>query len=72
MRKLYNPFWVGVTVVLSLIFAVMLPVSILESHGVALTVLYTVIGLIAIWASYFVRAYIFSGFDEKKSHKKEK
>lgn len=66
MRKLYNPFWVGVTVILSLIFAVMLPVSIIETQGTALTILYTVIGLIVIWAVYFVRAYIFSGFDEKK------
>lgn len=65
MKKLYDPFWIGVTVVLSIIFVILLPISIIEKHGVVKTIVFTLVGLIFIWVTYFVRAYFFSDDSEK-------
>ncbi len=66
MKKLYDPFWIGVTVVMSIIFVILLPISIIEKHGVVKTIVFTLVGLIFIWVTYFVRAYFFSDDEEKK------
>jgi c-di-AMP phosphodiesterase-like protein len=65
MKKLYDPFWIGVTVVLLIIFVILLPISIIEKHGVVKTIVFTLVGLIFIWVTYFVRAYFFSDDSEK-------
>jgi len=65
MKNLIDPFWIRVTVILSIFFAIMLPVSIIEKHGTAKTIVFTVLGIIFIWVTYFVRAYFFS--DEKEN-----
>ena len=65
MKNLYDPFWIGVTAVLSIIFVILLPISIIEKHGVVKTIVFTLVGLIFIWVTYFVRAYFFSDDSEK-------
>jgi hypothetical protein len=65
MKKLHDPFWIGVTVVLSIIFVILLPISIIEKHGVVKTIVFTLVGLIFIWVTYFIRAYFFSDESEK-------
>ena len=64
-----DSFWIRVTVILSVFFAIMLPVSIIEKHGTAKTIVFTVLGIIFIWVTYFVRAYFFSDKKEKDSNK---
>jgi len=71
MKNLIDPFWIGVTVFLSVLLGILLPISIIEKHGTAKTILFTVLGIIFIWVTYFVRAYFFS--DKKESeHNKNK
>jgi len=65
MKNLYDPFWIGVTAVLSIIFVILLPISIIEKHGVVKTIVFTLVGLIFIWVTYFVRAYFFSDDSDK-------
>ena len=65
MKKLYDPFWVSVTTVLSVIFIILLPISIIEKHGTVKTIFFTLIGVVFIWVTYFVRAYFFSDDSEK-------
>ena len=60
MKKLYDPFWIGVTIVFSVIFIILLPISIIEKHGTVKTIVFTLIGVVFIWVTYFVRAYFFS------------
>ena len=48
MKNLTDPFWIRVTVILSIFFAIMLPVSIIEKHGTAKTIVFTVLGIIFI------------------------
>ena len=69
MKKLYDPFWVSVTVVLSVIFVIVLPLSIIEKHGTVKTIVFTLVGAVFIWITYFVRAYFFSDDSEKKKRK---
>jgi len=69
MKNLIDPFWIRVTVILSIFFAIMLPVSIIEKHGTAKTIVFTVLGIIFIWVTYFVRAYFFSDEKEKDNNK---
>lgn len=66
MKKLYDPFWVSVTIVLSVIFIIMLPLSIIEKHGTVKTIVLTLVGVVFIWVTYLVRAYFFSDDSEKK------
>ncbi len=69
MKSLYHPFWTSLTVVFSLLLIILLPGAIIEKHGMFKTVLYTTLGVLFIWITYLVRAYIFSGFAEKKEDK---
>jgi uncharacterized membrane protein len=64
MKKWYDPFWVSVTVVLSIIFVILLPISIMEKHGTVKTIVFTLVGVVFIWVTYFVRAYFFSDDSE--------
>ncbi|MFC1502388.1 hypothetical protein ACFL6A_03145 [bacterium] len=62
IRKLFSPFWVGITLLFTVIFVVLLPLSILHRYGLPKTILFTSIGVICIWVVYIIRAFIFSGF----------
>jgi hypothetical protein len=66
MKKLYDPFWIGVTIGLSVIFVILLPISIIEKHGTVKTIVFTLIGVVFIWVTYFVRAYFFSNDSKNK------
>jgi len=66
MKNLYDPLWIGATIVSSVIFIILLPISIIEKHDTAKTIGFTLIGVVFIWATYFVRAYFFSDDSEKK------
>jgi len=69
MARLYSGFWVGVTTVLSIIFTVMFFPLVQEKYGCPKSIVLTMIGLLVIWASYFVRAYIFTQGEEDRSGK---
>lgn len=51
--KSFRRTYAIVTSVVSLFFAVMLFVAIVDVHGVALSVLYVAIGVAAIWGIYY-------------------
>ena len=68
MRNLFSPFWVGFTVVLTILLIVLLPLSILSKWGLVRTLIFTSLGVIFIWAVYFIRAWIFSGFEREKNN----
>jgi hypothetical protein len=67
MARFYNRFWIGMTVVLCGIFAVLLFPAIRPGHGTLNAALYTLLGILVIWAVYFVRVYVFSRLDENRS-----
>jgi purine-cytosine permease-like protein len=69
MKNLIDPFWIGVTVFLSVLLAILLPISIIEKHGTAKTIVFTVLGIIFIWVTYFIRAYFFSDKKESEENK---
>lgn len=69
MKNLIDPFWIGVTVFFSVLFAILLPISIIEKHGTAKTIGFTVLGIIFIWVTYFIRAYFFSDKKENEENK---
>ena len=69
MARLYSGFWVGVSAVLSIIFTVMFFPLVQEKYGYPQSVVLTMIGLLVIWASYFVRAYIFTqGMEDRRNN----
>lgn len=69
MSRLYSKFWVNVTVVLSLIFIILGFPTFQREHGFVSAFVFTFIGVSVIWIVYFIRAYIFSQFDDKKETK---
>lgn len=67
MKKLFNKFWIVITIILSLIFiGLFLPLT-TRSLGFTKAFSYTMTGLAVIWIVYFVRAYIFSDMGHDKS-----
>lgn len=64
--KYYNGFWVGVTTVLSVVFAALFFPMIIPKYSLALSILFTAAGVIFIWIVYFVRAVIFTGLFDKR------
>ncbi|KPL03692.1 MAG: hypothetical protein AMJ73_05700 [candidate division Zixibacteria bacterium SM1_73] len=71
MAKLYNRFWVTVTIVLSVVFAILFFPIVHPKYGFPLSLLITLLGLLFIWANYFIRAYIFSRNKQDESEKSE-
>ena len=59
VAKLYNRFWVCVTVVLSIAFAVLFFPVVQREFGLPGSALLTLLGILVIWGVYFVRARIF-------------
>ena len=60
MQRLYSRFWVSVTVLLCVIFAVLFYPETRDRYGVSQALLFTAAGIAVIWIVYLVRAYIFS------------
>ena len=60
MASLYSRFWVNVTIVLSVVFAVLFFPEINSKYGFLKSVILTAAGAIFIWVIYFIRAYIFT------------
>jgi hypothetical protein len=58
--------WVILPIVLSVVFAVLFYPVVSARFELSLAVLLTVIGVGVIWASYVVRAYIFTRRDFRK------
>jgi hypothetical protein len=71
MRKLFHPFWTWFTIILTLIFVVLLPASIISRLGLFKTAIFTLIGVAVIWIVYFIRAFIFSKFLSEENKTKE-
>ena len=66
MAKLYNKFWMNVTIILSLIFVVLGFPAFLRSHSFIVSTLITFLGVCFIWITYLIRAYMWS---DKEKHK---
>ena len=66
MAKLFDKFWVNVTIVLSIIFIILGLPAFLKSHSIAVSILITVVGVCFIWVTYFVRAYMWSDRENNK------
>ena len=60
MASLYSRFWVNVTIVLSVVFAVLFFPEMNHRYGFLRSVLLTAAGVIFIWIIYIIRAYIFT------------
>ena len=63
MTRLYSRFWINVTLLLSVVFAVVFFPVFRERFGFAWSTLLTALGVMVIWAVYFIRAYIFTRGD---------
>ena len=70
MARLYNKFWINVTIVLSLIFIILGFPAFRRSHGFAISILITFLGVGFIWLTYLIRAYFWSDRNEKKKEEK--
>lgn len=60
MHRLYNKFWINVTIVLSLIFILLGFPTFRRTHGIMQSVLITFLGVCFIWITYIIRAYLWS------------
>ncbi len=60
MRRYYNPFWMGFTIVLSVILAVIAFPIFMRRYGPFLGFFFTVIGLALIWLRYIFIAWLFT------------
>ena len=58
---IYNKFWVGVTVVLSIVVTVCGFPAFTKKFGFPASLLWTFAVVLGVWATYLIRAYIFSG-----------
>ena len=74
MKKIFHPFWTIFTIVLTLIFIILLPLSIISRYGPFKTAIFTLIGVAVIWIVYFVRTLIFTSYssEDKKNSKTER
>jgi hypothetical protein len=60
MIKLYNRFWVIVTVVLSIVVTMLGFPVFQRKFGFPASLLWTFVVLFGVWATYLIRAYMFS------------
>lgn len=58
---LYSRFWVGVTVVLSIVVIVCGFPAFTRKFGFPASLLWTFAAVLGVWAAYLIHAYIFSG-----------
>ena len=62
MARLYHPFWVGVTILLSAVFGILFFPVVHEKYGLPMSIALTLLGVAVIWIIYIVRAQIFSSW----------
>ena len=60
ISKYHNRFQIGVTTVLSVIFAALFFALTIEAYGFLLSTLLTAVGVVFIWIIYFIRILIFT------------
>jgi hypothetical protein len=65
VARLHNGFWIGVTIVLSVVFAALLFPAVHDRYGFLVSALLILVGLVVIWAVYLIRAYVFGRVDER-------
>jgi hypothetical protein len=58
--KLYSRFWVGVTAVLSMVVIACGFPAFQRKFGFPASLLWTLAVLVGVWATYLIRAYMFS------------
>lgn len=68
---LYSKFWVGVTVVLSIAVVLCGFPAFTKKFGFPASLLWTFAAVQGVWATYLIRAYIFSGQSQKNKTKEE-
>jgi hypothetical protein len=49
-----------VAIILSIVFVVLFFPIVQKRYGITVSILLTALGVLVIWASYFIRAYIFT------------
>ena len=59
MSKYFNKYWLTITIVLSVAFALLFFPVAADRAGYMKAAVYTLVGLIVIWIVYFIRAWIF-------------
>lgn len=69
--KYISPAWIGVTAILSVLFAILFFPVVTTRYGIPTAVILTVIGVGVIWLNYFIRARIFSRWSERKREESE-
>lgn len=69
MPRFHSRFWVIVTFLLSLIFAVLFLPLVFERYALGEAILLTAAGIIVIWGVYFIRAYIFSRMRDEQERR---
>ena len=72
MIKQFHPFGFGFTVILTLLFLILSPSTIIDNQGIVITIIFTSLGIIVIWIVYFIRSYIFSKFSSNEDEINEK
>lgn len=70
MSRYVNKFWIGITILLNVIFAALFIPGAARNVGYGKAILYTIIGLIVIWIVYFMRVRIFGQTFSKKGKEK--
>ena len=66
MRKYFSRFWILITIAICVLFLTLFLPATLKSIGTAKAISYGLTGVAVIWIVYFVRAHIFSGFNNNK------
>ena len=68
MARRYSRIWTGLTMMLSVVFAVLFFPAVHARYTLTESLAYTILGLIVIWGVYFTRAAILSHvFSREKS-----
>lgn len=61
-QRYFRSRWLALPLILSAVFAVLFFPVVREKYDAVLSVVFTVIGVVVIWAAYVIRAHVFSQF----------
>lgn len=67
MTRYHSRFWLYVTILLCVLFAVLFYPVVHGPYGVGLSLLFTAIGVAVIWGVYLIRAAVFSRLFQEKN-----
>ncbi|MCF8242616.1 MAG: hypothetical protein K9J16_14655 [Melioribacteraceae bacterium] len=71
MSRYFHPFWIGFTILITILFVLLFSAIMINELGPSQTSIFTVAGIILIWAIYFaVMQLIFAVNKRKISRKK--